>query len=163
MAVKKALVAVSRCLQDCPPVDKIRVTGSRPLEAHDTLPDLRMDNLVHRNLVLPTYPSTSITMPSGSINYVSGLHSLPTESERIPTLQTRIQQQDVVFKILCENDRVGGIIGKGGSIIKALQTETGATVSVGASVAEHDERLITITASEVYLLVLFLFCFPCST
>ena len=37
LAGKKALVAVSRRLQDCIPVDKTRMVGSRPLEAvpHD--------------------------------------------------------------------------------------------------------------------------------
>lgn len=55
---------------------------------------------------------------------------------------------------------LGGVIGKGGTIIKALQNETGASITIGATVAECDERLITVAALEVglsvYLLSMFL-------
>lgn len=151
MAVKKALVAVSRCLQDCAAVDKTRMVGSRPLEAvsRETLPDLHVEQLSQRNSLLPTFPSSSINLPSSSISYISGVRPLSLESDRVPTLDRKHQQQEVVFKIICPNDRVGGVIGKGGSIVRALQNETGATVSVGTSLPESEERLITITASEV--------------
>ncbi|KAF3435099.1 hypothetical protein FNV43_RR22186 [Rhamnella rubrinervis] len=151
LAVKKALVAVSRRLQDCSPVDKTRMVGSRPLEAvpHETLPDLHVEQLSQRNSLLTTLPSSSITLPSSSsMSYASGARPLSLELDRVPTFEAKSQQQEVVFKILCTNDRVGGVIGKGGSIVRALQNETGAIVSVGAPVVECDERLITITASE---------------
>ncbi|KAI9178092.1 hypothetical protein LWI28_022614 [Acer negundo] len=215
LAVKKALIAVSRRLQDCPPVDKTRIIGSRPHEAipqesilrshesfpqeiirrpleampHDTthkpleavsqetlwrpieayfpettrrpfeavpletlrrpfgavsqetLPDLRVDLLSQRNQVLSTTPSSAIS-------YASGVHPISLESDRAHPLETKLQQLEVSFRILCSNDRVGGVIGKGGIIIKALQSETGASIAVGATVAECDERLITVTASE---------------
>lgn len=178
MAVKKALVAVSRCLQDSAPVDKTRMVGSRPLEAvsRETLPDLHVEQLSQKNSLLPTFPSSSIPMPSSSISYISGVRPLSLESERVSTLDAKNQQQEVVFKILCPNDRVGGVIGKGGAIVRALQNETGAIISVGATSAESEERLITITASEVCHLqisnfsqhpffmqvCLFVMCFPLS-
>lgn len=160
LAVKKALVAVSRRLQDCPPVDKTRMAGSKPLEAvaRETLPELRVDHILQRNSGLPT-------MPSSSISYASGIHPLSVEIDRVPALETNNLFQDVTFKILCSNDRVGGVIGKGGSIVRALQNETGASISVGASIAECDERLITVTASEVcqfvFLFHLYLSRFTC--
>ncbi|PQM35498.1 KH domain-containing protein [Prunus yedoensis var. nudiflora] len=143
LSVKKALVAVSGRLQDCPPVDKTRMTGSRPLEAvpYETLPDLRLDHLSQRNSMLTS-------LPSSSMSYVSGVRPSSIEAERIPTLETKMIQQEVTFKILCANDRVGGVIGKGGAIVRALQNETGAAISIGPSVAECDERLITVAASE---------------
>ncbi|KAL6269828.1 hypothetical protein ACE6H2_026739 [Prunus campanulata] len=143
LSVKKALVAVSGRLQDCPPVDKTRMTGSRPLEAvpYETLPDLRLDHLSQRN-------SMFTSLPSSSMSYASGVRPSSIEAERIPTLETKMVQQEVTFKILCANDRVGGVIGKGGAIVRALQNETGAAISIGPSVAECDERLITVAASE---------------
>ncbi|XP_024165108.1 KH domain-containing protein HEN4 isoform X2 [Rosa chinensis] len=143
LAVKKALVAVSSRLQDCSPVDKTRMTGSRPIETvpRETLPDIRVDHLSQRNSVISN-------LPSSSMSYASGVRPPSIEAERISTLDTRTLQQEVTFKILCANDRVGGVIGKGGAIVRALQNETGATISVGGSVAECDERLITVTASE---------------
>uniref|UniRef100_A0A2P2KR28 Uncharacterized protein MANES_10G097500 n=1 Tax=Rhizophora mucronata TaxID=61149 RepID=A0A2P2KR28_RHIMU len=142
-AVKKALVMVSRCLQDCQPTDKTRITGSKPVEAvpQDSLPDVHFDLLSQSNRVLPS-------LPSSSINYLSRVPPLSLESDRATIPDSTVIQQEVVFKILCSNDRVGGVIGKGGSIIKALQNETGAVISIGAMMAECDERLITVTASE---------------
>lgn len=144
LAVKKALIAVSGRLQDCPPVEKTRMSGSRPIEAvpRETLQDIRVDHVSQRNSMITS-------LPSSSMSYASGVRPPSIEAERIPTLDTRTLQQEVTFKILCANDRVGGVIGKGGAIVRALQNETGATISVGGSVAECDERLITITASEV--------------
>lgn len=141
LAIKKALLAVSRRLQDCPPSEKRTV---RPAEAvvHETLPDLHMDHILQRNSVLPILPSSSNI-------FASGIHSLSIDADMLPPVDTNVAQQDVVFKILCANDRIGGVIGKGGTIVRALQNESGATVSVGPSVAGCDERLISITASEV--------------
>ncbi|KAM1030504.1 hypothetical protein TB1_033713 [Malus domestica] len=139
LAVKKALVAVSGCLQDCPPIDKTRMTGSRPEAVpRETLPDLRLDQLSQRNSML--------NLPISSMSYATGVRPSSIEAERIPTLETK--QQEVSFRILCANDRIGGVIGRGGSIVRALQNETGASISIAASVAECDERLITVSASE---------------
>lgn len=126
-------------------------TQCRPFGAvsHEILPDLRVDTLSQRNSALTTAPSSSIS-------YVSAVHPLSLESDRVATLDTRTQQQEVSFKILCSNDKVGAVIGKGGTIIRAFQSETGASISVGAALAECDERLITVTASEVCFAVIFL-------
>ncbi|XVF01488.1 hypothetical protein REPUB_Repub04eG0093200 [Reevesia pubescens] len=227
LAVKKALVAVSHCLQDCPPVNKTRVTENRTVETvlpetlrrpfellpHETwhrpiellpretwhrptdllpqetlhraievfpqetlhrsievvprdplhrlidvvpqesfrrhievvsqeaLPDLHVDYLSHHSSLVPS-------IPSSSISYATRVHPLSLESEKAPPLDAKTLQQEVVFKILCSSDRVGGVIGKGGAIIKALQSDTGATISIGATITDCDERLVTVTASE---------------
>ncbi|XP_024444266.1 KH domain-containing protein HEN4 isoform X5 [Populus trichocarpa] len=161
-AVKKGLVAVSRCLQDCQPVDKTRVTNSKPAEAVSrvSLSDVRVEinprhsavlpTIAQNSSVLPTIPQHSLglpTIPKSSINYASRVHPLSLESDRVVTPDTNIPQQ-VVFRILCTTDRIGGVIGKGGNIVRALQNETGAAISVGPTVSECDERLITVTASE---------------
>lgn len=151
--VKKALVAVSGRLQECPPADKIpdksRTTGGRTLDSLSlqTLPDFHVD-LPQRS---PAFPA----MPSGAVSYGAGVHPLAVEVDRTPTIEAKALQQEVSYRILCSNDRVGGVIGRGGSIVKALQNESGASISVGPTVAECDERLITITASEVCYLVSF--------
>lgn len=144
LAVKKALIAISRRLQDCTSVEKTRIIASKPVEAvpHETVPDLRLDLLTQRYSGLHT-------MPSSSINYASGAHAVSLEVDRVPALETKALGQEVIFKILCSNDRVGGVIGKGGAIVRVLQNDTGAGISVGASIANCDERVITITASEV--------------
>ncbi|KAL3730018.1 hypothetical protein ACJRO7_027081 [Eucalyptus globulus] len=144
--VKKALVAVSGCLQECPPADKIpdkaRTTGGRTIDSLSlhTSPEIYGD-LRQRNTGLSA-------MPSGAVNYGAGVHPLAVEVDRAPTIEAKALKQEVSYRILCSNDRVGGVIGRGGSIVKALQNESGASISVGPTVAESDERLITIMASE---------------
>ncbi|GKV26664.1 hypothetical protein SLEP1_g35922 [Rubroshorea leprosula] len=192
LSVKKALVAVSRCLQDCPS-SKTRITESRttetvpqetlhrhidvipqdtlqrhievlpfetlcrPVEAvpqgilhrpihsvtHETLrrhteaapqgnlPDVLIDRLSQHSSLGPSLSSSSIS---------SRVYPLSLESEKA--------QQELTFKILCSNEKVGGVIGRGGAIIKSLQSETGASITIGALIADCDERLITVTASE---------------
>lgn len=144
LGVKKALVAVSSCLQDCPLDDRAKMAGSRPvgLIPQETFQDLSVDLPPQRISVTPSMPASSLTHASGGRPFLR-------ESERAPNLELRTQPQEVGFRFLCPNDRVGAVIGKGGTIVRALQNETGASISVGAPVAECDERLITVTAMEV--------------
>ncbi|KAJ6377900.1 hypothetical protein OIU78_028178 [Salix suchowensis] len=152
-AVKKGLVAVSRRLQDCQPVDKTRVISSKPVEAVSrvSLPEVGVEILPQQSAVLPTIGQHSVAPPAvakSSIDYSSRAHLFLSGSERVSTLDTSTPQQPVVFRILCNNDRVGGVIGRGGNIVTAIQNETGAAISIGPKVAECNERLITVTASE---------------
>ncbi|XWS39789.1 hypothetical protein CRYUN_Cryun18bG0084500 [Craigia yunnanensis] len=227
LAVKKALVAVSHCLQDCPLVNKTRRTENRtiesvlpetlrrpievlpqetlrrPIEVHpqetlrrpidrlpqetlrrpidvlpqetlrrpievvpqetlhrsinvvpldslrrhievvsqEALPDLHLDYFSQRSSLVPS-------IPSSSISYATRVLPFSLESEEAPPLDTKTSPQEVVFKILCSSDRVGSVIGKGGAIIKALQSDTGATITIGATITDCDEQLVTVTASE---------------
>ncbi|CAJ1961354.1 unnamed protein product [Sphenostylis stenocarpa] len=153
-SVKKALVAVSQRLQDCPPVDRTKVMGSKhnemvqyeamdplPRETFTAVPHDTVDHLLRRS-------SAMSTLSSCPNSYATRVHSFPPEVDRISSLEPKQLQQEVTFRILCSNDRVGGVIGKGGNIVRALQIETGATISIGPSVAGCEDRIITITASE---------------
>lgn len=122
MATKKALVAVSRCLQDCPYGQKTKMVAGRPDHAApwENIPNGHMD-----------YPSVS------------------SEGDTYNPMDSRASQQEIVFRMLCSSDWVGRLIGKSGSIIQAFQNESGATITIGGPVSDCDERLITITAMEV--------------
>ncbi|XP_043713315.1 KH domain-containing protein HEN4-like [Telopea speciosissima] len=144
LAVKKALVAVSSRLQTCPPTDKPQSVVSRPTETntHGSFPDPHgVEFLPHRSSM---FPPTS----SSSLDYASRGRPLSTDVDRIPSLELKKAQQEVSFRILCSNAKIGGVIGKGGTIVKALQNETGASISCAGSVAESDERVITVSAME---------------
>lgn len=58
-------------------------------------------------------------------------------------------EQEIVFRMIILNEMVGSIIGKGGSTIRALQSETGACIKILEPVADSDERVVAITAREV--------------
>ncbi|XP_057462363.1 KH domain-containing protein HEN4-like [Actinidia eriantha] len=51
---------------------------------------------------------------------------------------------DTVYRILCHSKKIGSVIGKGGSIVKALREETQSKITVADSVAGSDERVIII-------------------
>ncbi|TKY59448.1 KH domain-containing protein [Spatholobus suberectus] len=149
-SVKKALVAVSHRLQDCPPPDRTKMMGSRHYEVVqsetfsvplESLTNLHIDHRLQRS-------STLSTLSNRSTGNAPGAHQLSAEVNRASALDPKALQQEVTFRILCSNDRVGAVIGKGGSIVRALQNETGATISVGPSIVECEDRLVTITASE---------------
>ncbi|KAL2342051.1 hypothetical protein Fmac_009991 [Flemingia macrophylla] len=161
-SVKKALIAVSQCLQDCYSTDRTKVMGSKTYnmvqyEALDALPRETLTAAPHRTLtgvyrdpvdhLLPRSSALS-TLSSCSNSYAARVHSLPVEVDIVSSLEPKALQQEVTFRILCSNDRVGGVIGKGGSIVRALKSETGTTISIGPSVTECDDRLITVTALE---------------
>lgn len=56
---------------------------------------------------------------------------------------------DIVFRILCPNDKVEAIIGLPNGISEMLRTEVGVDVRVTDSVEGSDERIIVITSDEV--------------
>ncbi|XP_020222467.1 KH domain-containing protein HEN4 [Cajanus cajan] len=146
-SVKKALVAVSHRLQDCPPPDRTKMMGSRHHEVvqRETF-SVPLESLT--NLHIDHHQQRSSALSNRSNGDAYGAPKLSAEVDRVSTPDPKAFQQEVTFKILCSNDRVGAIIGKGGSIVKALQNESGATISFGPSVDACEDRLVTITASE---------------
>ncbi|KAL1534386.1 KH domain-containing protein HEN4-like [Salvia divinorum] len=139
LAVKKALVAVTSRIQEFPPSEETRSYPTRPLES-EPLPIQAVDLPQQRSPILQPTPSNYINHSWGG-----GTSSVP---EKVSYMSPTIPQLEVVFKILCPNEQVGSIIGKGGCIVKAIQHETGASISIGSPVDDCDERLITITAME---------------
>ncbi|KAL2343847.1 hypothetical protein Fmac_005132 [Flemingia macrophylla] len=145
-SVKKALVAVSRRLQDCPPPDRTKMVGSRHPAVQCETCSAPLESL--SNLLLDHRQQWSSALSNRSNGNFSGAPILSAEANRFSDLDPIAFQQEVTFKILCSNDRVGAIIGKGGSVIKSLQNDSGATISFGPLVVDCEDRLVTITASE---------------
>ncbi|XP_050382435.1 KH domain-containing protein At4g18375-like [Argentina anserina] len=54
------------------------------------------------------------------------------------------QSLETVYRILCPSKKIGGVIGKGGGIIKSLREETRSKITVADSVPGSDERVIII-------------------
>lgn len=64
-------------------------------------------------------------------------------------------EEDVVFKLLCHHEKVGSLIGKGGSVVRALQNETGASIQIVEAGPDSDERVVVISAREACQQLLF--------
>ncbi|RAL53534.1 hypothetical protein DM860_015571 [Cuscuta australis] len=59
--------------------------------------------------------------------------------------QANPPQDALTFRLLCPDERVGGIIGKGGSIIKTIQHETGCEIQILEGVTKSEDRIIAIS------------------
>ncbi|TVU32194.1 hypothetical protein EJB05_23916 [Eragrostis curvula] len=51
---------------------------------------------------------------------------------------------ETIYRILCPVKRIGGVLGRGGDIVKALREETKAKIRVADSIPGADERVIII-------------------
>ncbi|KAL1546832.1 RNA-binding KH domain-containing protein RCF3-like [Salvia divinorum] len=51
----------------------------------------------------------------------------------------------LTYRVLCNEEKVGGVIGKGGSIVKALQHESGCDIKVLESTGDAEDRIIIIS------------------
>ncbi|XP_057515962.1 KH domain-containing protein HEN4-like isoform X1 [Amaranthus tricolor] len=138
-SVKKALIGVCRHLVEGQQTENSSTKGSKHLESTSQ----PMVSGFHFEPPRSRTPLLEATTSSGPPTMG---RSLLIEADKLPATNTKLQE--VVFKILCSNARVGGVIGRGGSIVKALEEESGASINFGPSVANCDERLITISAKE---------------
>ncbi|KAG5059179.1 hypothetical protein JHK87_000208 [Glycine soja] len=137
LAVKKALISVSHCLQDCPPLCKVPVTSSTPtVSSSDRLSsDPNAELFPHLNSLLTSMEGLSIYERTTNSNETSNRDSKGAEHE-------------VVFRLLCSNNVAGSVIGKRGAIVRALESKTGASIIFAAPLSEHAERIVTISAVE---------------
>ncbi|KAH9301163.1 hypothetical protein KI387_012746 [Taxus chinensis] len=142
-SVKKALLAVSDRLRENPPRDREHVSGSRsggPFLHGDLFPSRKNSSLMQG----PPFGGvgSGATVDYHSKGPISMFHETgPNFNQRGPS------QEEITFRLLCSNEKVGGIIGKGGSIIKGLQRDTGSDIKIAEAVPDEDERVVIITAS----------------
>ncbi|XP_010526677.1 PREDICTED: KH domain-containing protein HEN4 [Tarenaya hassleriana] len=145
LAVKKALIMVSGCLQDCPPLDGYPPPlCSKPFETvvDGKSEDPHSEFFPHLSSLLP--PVTA----NNAVEAASKGDLSSTEVEWTSYSDAKDSGQDVVFKIICTYVAAGGIIGKSGSVLRALQNGTGASITLGAPLAVSGDRIVTISAHE---------------
>lgn len=119
-AVRRALLSVSSCLQDNSRVD----------------------------LVNPSTLKFSGMSQNGTGYHTPEQFSRSSGVESAGINHRMVLEEEVVFKVLCPVDKVGNLIGKGGSIIRVMQTETGASIKVADSASDLEERIVVISARE---------------
>ncbi|CAN4092253.1 unnamed protein product [Withania somnifera] len=93
--------------------------------------------LSNRELHPPSTRSYHGQGPPSSVGSRVGEVGIPGRMNPIPDALT--------FRLLCPDEKVGGIIGKGGSIIKALQHETGCQIKVLDGGGDSEDRVIVIS------------------
>ena len=67
-----------------------------------------------------------------------------------------LSSKEFSLRLVCPTGNIGGVIGKGGAIINQIRQDSGAVIKVDSSSTEGDDCLITISAKEVILYVIYL-------
>ncbi|KAK1632054.1 hypothetical protein QYE76_006369 [Lolium multiflorum] len=132
-AARKALLLVSICLQDNPRPDTISFPAGRTFGPPGSGCPPGLDPHSQRSYLPPHIPD---------------YHARNFPSNVAAPGPRFFVEQEVMFRMICLNEMVGSIIGKGGATIRALQSETGASVKVIDAVPDTDERVIVISARE---------------
>lgn len=59
------------------------------------------------------------------------------------------RSEELTIKVLCPSNKLGRVIGKGGSSIRSIRQETGARIEVEDRKASHNECVVTVISMEV--------------
>lgn len=132
--VRKALFAISSRLYENPP----RERTSAYSQGVSVLPGGSL------------YSSSNMLSSGGSYmgfgNYGGAAWPVPTGAG---APRSDGASDDVLsVRVLCPNEKIGSMIGKGGNVIRKLREESGAKIKVGEPVSDADERIIEISSSE---------------
>ncbi|GLT34034.1 hypothetical protein SLA2020_085800 [Shorea laevis] len=144
--VKRALYEVSTRLHQNPRKDKPPMSFSVPYGGQSFSPALPPGNpsWPQRNSApysLPPVPWMGDKGKQPSRFGPGGFSGVPPRGREAPA--------EFSMKILCAAGKIGGVIGKGGVVVRQLQQETGASIHVEDASTESDERVIRVSAYEV--------------
>ncbi|CAN4124487.1 unnamed protein product [Withania somnifera] len=127
--VKKALYQVAARLHDNPSRSQHQLLSSHSIYRSG-------GGLVNPHAGTPIMGVTSLMGPYGS--YKSDGRSRSTSVK------------EFAVRLVCPTENIGAVIGKGGSIIKQLRQESGASIKVDSAAAEGDDCIIFVSAKEAY-------------
>ncbi|XP_008783181.2 RNA-binding KH domain-containing protein RCF3-like [Phoenix dactylifera] len=148
-SVRKALQSVSQQLLENPPRDRDSFPATVPSgpSSHSFSSIPQPEGLppasYHRPIQGPSFSSrpydiadyhSSIAPPFSKFHGGAAVAGQPPVSLELLT-----------YRLMCSNDKVGSVIGKGGSIIKTLQHETGCEIKILETEPESDDRIIVIS------------------
>ncbi|KAJ7965897.1 KH domain-containing protein [Quillaja saponaria] len=140
-AVRKALQSVSQQLLENSPHENDSLsanpTGPSSLSFEHVLPPNR------------SFTGQGGPYPPGSRD-LHDFHSAPPRwipkfHEGANPGRLRPSEEILTFHLLCHDERVGGIIGKGGAIIRTLQQETGCEIKVVEAISDSEDRIVVVS------------------
>ncbi|KAL6012805.1 hypothetical protein ACLOJK_003294 [Asimina triloba] len=146
-AVKKALQMVSQQILENPPRDRDSFPSGRAAgpPSHMFGPPSQQEMYPPANYHIPGQGAPFAARPHSVADFHPS--SIPRfhENDSFVLGRMRASQEVITFRLLCTDDKIGGVIGKGGSIIKALQHETGCDIKIPDAVPDSDDRVIIVT------------------
>jgi len=145
-SARKALQLVSQLLIDNPPRGPFPAIKPPGPSSHQFAPIPRPEARLTVHYLPPQGP------PFSNRPYAAAdIPPFPKFHERVGPGQIQGAPEQLMFRLLCSNDKVGSVIGRGGSIIKSLQHETGCEINILETTLETDDRIIVISSPVVRL------------
>ncbi|KAK2965301.1 hypothetical protein RJ640_004170 [Escallonia rubra] len=158
--VKKALFAVSAIMYKFTPKEEIFLDTSVP----EVPPSIIIPSDVPVYPAGGLYPSLDSVVSSGSLpsilgathipelqGYAEAGNTWPVYSSALPVVSGyggASRSEELTVRVLCPFNKIGRVIGKGGSSIKSVRQASGARVEVDDTKADRDECVITIISTE---------------
>ncbi|KAL0352836.1 UNVERIFIED_CONTAM: KH domain-containing protein [Sesamum angustifolium] len=102
----------------------------------------------------PARPVPSILGPSHAPDipgYADAGTTWPLYSSALPVVSGyggASRTEELFIKVLCPSNKIGRVIGKGGSSIKSIRQDSGARVEVEDRKSNHNECVITVISTE---------------
>lgn len=159
-AVKKALYAIAAIMYKFTPKESI------PLET--TIPEAPPSIIIPSDV--PIYPATGLYPSVDPINparpvpsilgpshapdipgYADAGTTWPVYSSALPVVSGyggASRAEELFIKLLCPSNKIGRVIGKGGSSIRSIRQDSGARVEVEDPKSNHNECVITVISTE---------------
>ncbi|XP_077226956.1 RNA-binding KH domain-containing protein RCF3-like [Tasmannia lanceolata] len=151
-SVKKAIEIISSRLTEAQLRDRSPFRGRIHLPDHFFPPDDEFTPHIRSALDVPTSgPRSFVGLSSGRGDlYASRASGYAFESAAIPMADhaQSFSGEDLVFRILCPNDKVESVMGKSDGIVEMLRGEIGVDVTVTDPVPGSDERIVIIYSEE---------------
>eukprot|EP01018_Ginkgo_biloba_P015851 Gb_38220 [translate_table: standard] len=159
-AVKKALRIISTRLTENPPRERPPASHGRVYSPEHHLPpdddfSPHGNSLSRRSSIdgpmLGMRSSAGFSSNRGSGHHLrtSGYMLSEYGGSHMSDYEPSFSGEELVFRILCPNEKIGSVIGEDGGIIKRLREDIGVNIKVTDSVPGSDERIIIISANEV--------------
>lgn len=163
--MKKALFAISAIMYKFTPKEEIPLDTAVP----EAPPSIIISSDVPIYPATGLYPSVDPIVPPRSLPSVLGPghvpelqgyaetgSTFPVYSSTLPVVSGyggNSRSEDLTIRVLCPTNKIGRVIGKGGSSIRSVRQASGARVEVDDAKAGHDDCIITVISTEVQ-------CFP---
>ncbi|KAL6518941.1 hypothetical protein OROHE_017694 [Orobanche hederae] len=137
--VKKALYQIAARLHDNPSRSQHLISSSVPI-AYSS------GGSVLGSAGAPIMGLTPLVAPYGGYKGESGdwsrsLYSAP---------RGEAFSKEFSLRLVCPTANIGGVIGKGGTIINQIRQDSGAAIKVDSSVSEGEDCVISISAKEIF-------------
>ncbi|CAA6663006.1 unnamed protein product [Spirodela intermedia] len=138
-AVRKALQSVSQQLLENPPRD-------RDLLLQDKLGIPRSEVFPPANYHFSDQGPPFSSRPHDMVDYHPRMGpSISKFQDMSGPAKVPVSPEILTFQLICSCDKVGSVIGKGGSIVKVIQSETGSEIKIVETTPDSEDRIVVIS------------------